>query len=148
MRAVIQRVSEASVTVEGNLISKIGPGILALAAVSTSDTLKDIKWMADKICGIRIFSDSEDRMNLDLAHAGGKILVVSQFTLYGDCRKGKRPSYSNSAKADFAEKMYLELINEIRSKGVDVKTGVFGAMMKVNLINDGPVTLILDSQST
>lgn len=145
MRAVIQRVSRAEVRVEGRSIARIGPGMLVLAAVSVSDTPRDISWMAEKICGLRIFSDTEARMNLDLAHAGGQVLVVSQFTLYGDCRKGKRPSYTNSAKAPVAEKLYMELVEEIRAKGVDVKHGLFGAMMEVELLNDGPVTLIIDS---
>lgn len=147
MRAVIQRVSSASVTVDGKLISRIGPGMLVLVAVSITDTTDDVKWLSEKLCGIRIFSDEDDRMNFDLARAGGQMLVVSQFTLYGDCRKGKRPSYSNSAKPQLAEKMYTELIDAIRSRGVDVKNGVFGAMMKVDLTNDGPVTLIIDSPS-
>lgn len=145
MRSVIQRVSDASVTVDGKLVARIGPGMLALVAVSVLDTGNDVIWMAEKLCGLRIFGDSEGRMNLDLAHVGGQILVVSQFTLYGDCRKGRRPSYTNSAKPVEAEKMYLDLVNEIRSKGVDVQHGVFGAMMKVTLTNDGPVTLIVDS---
>lgn len=147
MRAVIQRVSSASVTVDGKLISRIGPGMLVLVAVSITDTTDDVKWLSEKLCGIRIFSDEDDRMNFDLARAGGQMLVVSQFTLYGDCRKGKRPSYSNSAKPELAEKMYTELIDAIRSRGVDVTNGVFGAMMKVDLTNDGPVTLIIDSPS-
>lgn len=147
MRAVIQRVINASVFVDEKLIARIGPGMLALTAVSVSDNMADVKWMADKLCGLRIFSDSEGRMNLDLSRIGGQILVVSQFTLYGDCRKGKRPSYTNSAKPPVAEELYNALINEIRLKGVDVKSGVFGAMMKIELINDGPVTLIVDSPS-
>lgn len=148
MRVVIQRVCSASVTVDGKLISRIGPGMLVLVAVSVSDTIDDVKWIAEKLCGIRIFSDSDGRMNLDLAHSGGQMLIVSQFTLYGDCRKGKRPSYTNSAKAPFAEHMYMELIGQITTRGVDVKHGLFGAMMKVDLTNDGPVTLIIDSPST
>ncbi len=148
MRAVIQRVSQASVTVGKKPVSRIGPGMLVLLAVSLTDTAADVKWMAEKLCGLRIFSDAEGRMNLDLAHTGGQMLVVSQFTLYGDCRKGRRPSYTKSAKPADAEKMYLELIDEIRSRGVDICQGVFGAMMEVELINDGPVTLIVDSPST
>lgn len=147
MRVVIQRVSCASVRVDEKLVARIGPGMLVLVAVSVWDSSEDVRWMAEKICGIRIFSDADGRMNLDIAQVGGQILLVSQFTLYGDCRKGKRPSYTDSAKSGEAETLYMELFNEIRLRGVDVQHGVFGTLMQIDLTNDGPVTLILDSPS-
>ncbi len=145
MRVVIQRVSAASVRVDEKPVARIGPGMLVLVAVSVWDSSEDVRWMAEKICGIRIFPDANGRMNLDIANAGGQILVVSQFTLYGDCRKGRRPSYTDSAKPPDAETLYMELFNEIRRRGVDVQHGVFGALMQIDLTNDGPVTLIVDS---
>ena len=145
MRVVIQRVSGASVEVEGKSVARIGPGMLVLVAVSIWDSSDDARWMAEKICGIRIFPDPDGRMNLDISQVGGQILVVSQFTLYGDCKKGKRPSYTDSAKSADAERLYMELFDEIRARGIEAQHGVFGAMMQVELINDGPVTLIVDS---
>lgn len=145
MRAVLQRVSIAAVKIDGREVSRISKGILVLIAASRGDGNKDIQWMAEKICGLRIFADEHGKMNLSVADVGGSILVVSQFTLYGDCRKGKRPSYTNSAPPDEAKEIYREFLTEIRKKGVPVEEGVFGAMMEVELANDGPVTLILDS---
>lgn len=145
MRAVIQRVSGASVKVDGKSVAHIGPGMLVLVAVSVWDSSDDVRWMAEKICGIRIFPDPDGRMNLDINQAGGQILLVSQFTLYGDCKKGKRPSYTDSAKSPDAERLYMELFNEISGRGIEAQHGVFGAMMQVELTNDGPVTLIVDS---
>lgn len=145
MRVVAQRVETAGVSVDGKLISQIGPGMLLLVAAAKGDGSEQVRWMADKLCGLRIFPDENGKMNLGIDQTGGEILVVSQFTLYGDCRKGKRPSYAGSAPPDEAEKIYDEFVAALKSKGFPVKEGVFGAMMQVNLINDGPVTLILDA---
>lgn len=145
MRAVIQRVSKATVTIDDVEVSRISKGMLVLIAASRGDGKSEIQWMAEKICGLRIFADDQGKMNLSVSDIGGSILVVSQFTLYGDCRKGKRPSYTNSAPPDEAKETYREFLAEIGKKGVPVKAGVFGAMMEVELTNDGPVTLILDS---
>lgn len=145
MRAVIQRVRRASVTVDGECVGRIGPGLLVLLAAAHDDGSEQVKWMADKIVGLRIFSDDEGKMNLGLDRVGGEMLIVSQFTLYGDCRKGKRPSFAGSAKPDTAEAMYEQFVHAVKDRGITVQTGVFGAMMDVELINDGPVTLIIDT---
>ncbi|WP_129408110.1 D-aminoacyl-tRNA deacylase [Marinitoga lauensis] len=149
MRAVVQRVLEAHVDVEKNTVGKIGKGILVLLGVGHNDTEKDIEWLADKILNLRIFEDENDKMNLSLLDIKGEILVVSQFTLYGDCRKGRRPSYSNAAKPEKGNEYYEKFVNYIKEKyNINVETGVFQADMKVHLINDGPVTLLLDSEKT
>jgi D-tyrosyl-tRNA(Tyr) deacylase len=145
MRAVVQRVSQAEVVIDGASVARIGKGILVLAAISRQDTEKDLDWMARKIAGLRIFSDSQAKLNLSLQDIGGQLLVVSQFTLYGDCRKGRRPSYSNAAPPAKAETLYNRFLEIIRQYVPDVKSGQFQAMMEVNLINSGPVTLIIDS---
>jgi len=145
MRAVVQRVDEAQVTVEGEVAGAIGRGLLVLLAVEASDQAADLELMAKKLTGLRIFADGEGKMNLSVLEAGGKILLVSQFTLYGDCRKGHRPSFSRAAGPAAAEASYLELASRLRSFGVPVETGRFQAMMKVGLVNDGPVTVIIDS---
>jgi D-tyrosyl-tRNA(Tyr) deacylase len=147
MRTVLQRVSRAEVVVGGVSIAKIGKGILALVAVSRGDTAGDLDWTARKIFELRIFSDSEGKMNLSLEDIGGQLLVVSQFTLYGDCRKGRRPSYSDAAPPAEAERMYGEFVDLVRRRMPGVQTGQFQAMMEVSLTNDGPVTLILDSRT-
>lgn len=147
MRAVLQRVSHAEVAVDGGTVARIGHGILALVAVSREDTDKDLQWMARKIAELRIFNDSEGKLNLSLKDTGGELLVVSQFTLYGDCRKGRRPSYSDAAPPAEAEKMYEEFVETMRRIVPGVQTGRFQAMMDVSLTNDGPVTLILDSSA-
>lgn len=146
MRAVVQRVSEASVEVDGAIVGSIGCGFLVLLGVGEEDTDDDLEYMIDKILNLRVFEDSAGKMNLSLLDVGGEILVVSQFTLYGDCRKGRRPSFTHSASPDVAEPMYLRLVDEICARGVRVATGVFGAMMSVRLCNDGPVTLLIDSR--
>jgi len=146
MRVVVQRVSHAEVVIEGVSIARIGKGILALAAISQQDTEKDLSWMAKKIVGLRIFSDSQGKLNLSLQDIRGQLLVVSQFTLYGDCKKGRRPSYSDAAPPAEAEKLYERFLEIIRQYVPDAKTGQFQAMMEVNLSNSGPVTLIIDSQ--
>jgi D-tyrosyl-tRNA(Tyr) deacylase len=146
MRAVLQRVHKAEVDVDGNCIARIGKGILALVAVSRQDTAEDFQWMARKIVELRIFNDIEGKLNLSLRDIDGELLIVSQFTLYGDCRKGRRPSYSEAAPPAEAEKMYEEFVEAVRGLLPSVQTGRFQAMMDVSLSNDGPVTLILDSR--
>jgi D-tyrosyl-tRNA(Tyr) deacylase len=146
MRTVLQRVRHAEVAVDGEKIAGIGNGILALVAVSREDTDEDLHWMARKIVELRIFNDNEGKLNLSLQDIGGELLVVSQFTLYGDCRKGRRPSYSDAAPPTEAEKRYEEFVAIVRRIMPDVQTGKFQAMMDVSLTNDGPVTLILDSR--
>jgi D-tyrosyl-tRNA(Tyr) deacylase len=145
MRAVVQRVSRASVSVGGNVVVTIGQGMAVLFAAGEGDGPGQVRWMAEKVTGLRIFSDDTGKMNLSLSQVGGEMLIVSQFTLYGDCRKGKRPSYSGAASPDEACKLYTDFIAQVRNLGVEVQEGIFGAMMQVELVNDGPVTLIIDS---
>ena len=145
MRAVVQRVSRAEVVIEGSSVAGIGEGILALVAVSRRDTEKDLLWMAKKIVELRIFSDDEGKMNRSLLDVHGQLLVVSQFTLYGDCRKGRRPSYTDAAPPADAERLYNGFVSILRGLVPEVQTGQFQAMMQVGLTNAGPVTLILDS---
>ena len=146
MRAVIQLVREASVTVDNQLTGNIGKGLLVLLGVHQDDTEKDVAFLAEKIVNLRIFADAEGKMNLSTQEVGGEILVVSQFTLLADCRKGRRPSYSSAAPPAMADRLYQAFIAEIRRMGVPVATGKFQAMMEVRLLNDGPVTMILDSR--
>ncbi|MEK7723102.1 MAG: D-aminoacyl-tRNA deacylase [Acidobacteriota bacterium] len=145
MRAVIQRVKRASVTVENKIVGKIGKGLLVLLGVSVQDTEKDAIYLAEKTLNLRIFEDSEDKMNLSLKDINGEILVVSQFTLYGDVRKGRRPSFIDAAPPEKANQLYEYFVSELRNKLLQVETGKFQAMMDVELINDGPVTILLDS---
>lgn len=145
MRAVVQRVKGASVEVEGDIVGKINKGLLVFLGVGEGDDSKDLEYMVDKVLGLRIFQDEDDKMNLSLIDIEGELLVVSQFTLYGDVRKGRRPSFTESAHPDIAEKLYENFIQEAEAKGVKVEKGVFGAHMDVSLINDGPVTILLDS---
>lgn len=146
MRVVIQRVKQSAVTVDGRLVGDIGPGLLVLLGVAADDQPSDARFLADKIAGLRIFEDAAGKMNRSLVDVGGEMLVVSQFTLYGDCRKGRRPSFTAAAPPDVAEALYEAFIGYAGQSGVNVKAGVFGAMMDVSLINDGPVTLILDTR--
>jgi len=149
MRAVVQRVKKAEVRVEGRVTGKIDNGLLIFLGVGQDDDRKDLEYMADKIINLRIFEDADGKMNLSVLDVGGSVLVVSQFTLYGDCRKGKRPSYSSAARPEVAEKLYEEFIEYIRGKyNIKVETGQFQAMMEVDLVNDGPVTLLVDSKKT
>ena len=145
MRAVCQRVSGASVAVDGKVVGSIGPGLLLLLAAAKGDSPEHAQWMADKIAGLRVFSDAQGKMNLSLIDVRGEMLVVSQFTLYGDCRKGRRSSYSEAAPPAEAEALYRSFIEALQAKQIPVQEGVFGAMMQVELVNDGPVTLIVDS---
>jgi D-tyrosyl-tRNA(Tyr) deacylase len=145
MRVVVQRVASASVTVDGKLISKIGKGLLIFHGVAQEDTSADLDYLTNKVANLRVFEDDEGRMNRSLLEIGGEALVVSQFTLYGDCRKGRRPSFINAAPPEKAEALYQEFIQALSNTGVSVKAGIFQAMMDVKLINDGPVTILLDS---
>ena len=146
MRCVVQRVTEASVSVGDEKVGSIGPGLMVLIGVSTEDTEADMKYMAEKVPNLRIFDDENGVMNRSLLDAGGDILAVSQFTLYGDARGGRRPSYIRAAKPEEANALYEKLVAAWRQKGVTVETGRFRTEMKVSLVNDGPVTILLDSQ--
>lgn len=146
MRAVLQRVSEASVTVDGTIVGAIGHGLMALVGVETSDTEADARYLAEKMHGLRIFRDDEGKFNRAIDEVGGGVLLISQFTLHGDCRKGRRPSFIDAARPELAEPLYLRLAEMLREKGLRVETGVFGAHMEVRLLNDGPVTILLDSR--
>ncbi len=145
MKAVIQRVQKASVEIEGREEAAIGKGILLLLGVSRSDNEKDARWLAEKTANLRIFPDDDDKMNLSLKDIGCEMLIVSQFTLYGDCRKGRRPGFSEAAPPDTAKPLYEKFIEEIKALGIPVATGRFQADMQVTLINDGPVTFIIDT---
>ena len=146
MRCVVQRVTEASVTVNGETVGAVGPGLMVLIGVSTEDTDADLKYMAEKVPNLRIFDDENGVMNRSVIDAGGSILAVSQFTLYGDTRGGRRPSYICAAKPDEANAMYERLVAAWRAKGIHVETGRFRTEMKVSLVNDGPVTILIDSE--
>ena len=146
MRAVVQRVKKAEVRVEGRVIGTVGPGMVVLLGVGRQDTLEDAQSLADKILNLRIFDDLERRMNRSLLETQGQLLCVSQFTLYGDCRKGRRPSYDQAARPEAAGALYEAFVASARAGGVSVQTGQFQAMMEVELVNDGPVTLLLDSE--
>lgn len=148
MRAVIQRVSQAQVTVNGTVSGAIGQGLLVLLGVHAADSAKDIQWLAEKIVHLRIFDDEKGVMNHSLHTVGGQLLVVSQFTLYGDCRKGRRPSWSGAAPPHQAERLYDQFIEECTRIGFPPQTGTFQAEMEVRLTNNGPVTLLLDSHKT
>lgn len=148
MRAVVQLVRQASVTVDNTVVSRIGPGLLVLLGVRKDDTPRDAKILAQKTVHLRVFPDKNRLMNLSLLDVGGEMLVVSQFTLYGDCRKGRRPSYGNAAGPELAEELYELFMREAGSLGVAVAAGRFQAMMDVELTNQGPVTLLLDSART
>jgi D-tyrosyl-tRNA(Tyr) deacylase len=146
MRAVIQRVTESSVSVDGRTIGSIGRGLLILLGVGEGDSKKEADYLAEKIVNLRIFEDQDGKMNRSLLEVGGDILVVSQFTLLGDCRKGRRPSFVQAATPENANNLYEYFVEFTRQRGVRVQTGEFGAMMAVSLVNDGPVTLIVESK--
>jgi len=144
MRVVLQRVSKASVRIDGRVVGSIGTGFCLLVGFTHADTQAQVDWMADKVAGLRLFPDAEGKMNVGLAEVGGAVLVVSQFTLYGDSEKGRRPSFIDAARPEVAIPLYEAFIAALRSRGLEVETGRFGAMMQVELVNDGPVTLILE----
>lgn len=148
MRAVVQRVKRAEVRVDGNRVGSIGAGLLVLLGIGNGDTVKGAELLAEKIVTLRIFDDREGRMNLSLTDTAGGLLCVSQFTLYGDCRKGRRPSYDQAAPPDVAQEIYAAFAESVRDKGIPVELGQFRARMEVELVNDGPVTLLLDSEKT
>ena len=146
MRACIQRVHKASVTVDGEIVGQIGRGLLVLLGVGQDDEEQDARQISERTCGLRIFEDDEGKMNRSLEEIGGELLVVSQFTLFGDCRKGRRPSFTRAAPPELAERLYETFVAAAGVRGVSVATGVFRAHMDVALVNDGPVTLLMDSQ--
>lgn len=146
MRAVVQRVEKARVTVEGRVVGEIGGGLLVLLGVSKSDRETDADHLVEKITGLRIFEDEQGKMNRSVAEVSGSILIVSQFTLYGDVRRGKRPSFDEAARPEEARRLYEYAVKKIRDAGLRCETGEFQAMMKVSLVNDGPVTILLDSE--
>ena len=144
MKVLIQRVKRASVTIDNKLYSQIDKGILALVGIEKGDTIEQVQKMAKKLSGLRIFSDENDKMNLSILDVQGEMLIVSQFTLCGDCKKGTRPSFDKSAAPDIANKLYEDFVKEIQNYGIKTGTGVFGAMVDVELVNDGPVTFMLE----
>lgn len=148
MRAVVQRVRSSSVTVAGEVVGKIEHGFLVLLGITTDDTQDDVVYLASKLVGLRVFEDDEGKMNRSISEAGGAMLIVSQFTLYGDCRKGRRPSFIEAARPEVAQPLYESFVAEVRGQGIHVETGIFQAEMDVALINDGPITLLLDSRKT
>jgi len=146
MRAVVQRVSEASVIIDGQTVGEIRQGLMVLLGVARGDTSKDAAYLAEKTSGLRIFEDQEGKMNRSVEDISGSVLVVSQFTLLGDCRKGRRPGFTDAAEPELADSLYEEYVELLRQHGITVATGVFRAEMKVGLVNDGPVTMLLDSR--
>lgn len=145
MRACVQRVTEARVVVGDEVVGKIGRGLLVLLGVAADDTQADVRWLGEKIAGLRIFDDAAGKMNLDVSEIGGSLLIVSQFTLFGDCRKGRRPSYTDAAGPELGEQLYEAFVADLRARGLPVETGRFRQHMLVSLVNDGPVTLWIDS---
>ncbi len=145
MRAVVQRVSSSSVTVNGEVVGKINEGLNILIGISKEDTLEDLKYIKDKVINLRIFEDEDYKMNQSLLDVKGEILVISQFTLYGDCRKGRRPNFMNAKGGEEAKVLYNEFVSMLKETGLKIETGEFGADMKVDIQNDGPVTILLDS---
>lgn len=146
MRVVVQRSKQASVTVEGEVVGQIERGFVVLVGITHEDSLEDVHYLADKVAHLRVFEDEQGKMNLSLLDAGGAVLSISQFTLYGDCRKGRRPNFMQAARPEQAKELYEAFNQALRDKGLKVETGIFGAMMQVKLVNDGPVTLIIDSK--
>ena len=146
MRAVVQRVSQAKVEVDGAVVGEIGLGLMVLLGIAKTDTRRDAEYMADKLAGLRIFADDAGKMNRDVKDAGGSLLIVSQFTLYGDVRRGRRPGFENAADPQLARALYEHFVETVRARGVRVHTGTFQALMSVHLVNEGPVTIILDSE--
>lgn len=146
MRAVLQRVTRSKVVVDGEIVGSIGKGLNVLLGISKDDTMEDIPYLKDKIINLRIFEDEEGKMNRSLLDVGGEILLISQFTLYGDCRKGRRPNFMDALGGNEAKKIYDEFVKSLKETGIKVETGIFGAHMEVTIENDGPVTLIVESK--
>jgi len=148
MRVLLQRVTYGRVTVNGETTGEIDRGFVLLVGITHSDTQKEADWLANKVAGLRVYEDADGKMNLSLADVGGKILAVSQFTLYGDARKGRRPSFTDAARPETAEPLFNYFCDQLRQKGFHVETGIFGAMMQVVIHNDGPVTLMLERENS
>ncbi|MCC3865373.1 D-tyrosyl-tRNA(Tyr) deacylase [Terrisporobacter petrolearius] len=146
MRAVVQKVSSSKVTVDEEVVGQINQGLMVLLGVTHDDTSKDVDYMVDKITNLRIFEDAQGKMNLSLKDVNGEVLAVSQFTLYGDARRGRRPSFSDAARPEVANPLYEEFVQKVKNQGISVGTGKFGAHMMVDLTNDGPVTILLESR--
>lgn len=146
MRACVQRASQGRVTVDGQVVGQIGPGLVVLVGVAAGDTPRDVAWMAEKVAGLRIFEDDAGKMNRSVIDTAGRLLLISQFTLLGDCQKGKRPSFTAAAPPELAERLYTDLVEALRGRGLGVETGRFRAHMEVLIVNDGPVTILLDSR--
>lgn len=147
MKIVIQRVSQAHVEVEGKIVGAIKSGVVVLVGITHKDTTKQTQWLVNKLVNLRIFEDNQGKMNRSLLDSQGNALIISQFTLYGNCDSGRRPSFIEAASPDFAEKLYKEFVDETKKNGIFVQTGIFGAMMNVHLVNDGPVTLCLEKNA-
>lgn len=148
MRAVVQRVLKSSVMVDGEVVGAIEKGFNVLIGIGKEDTIEDLKYIKDKVINLRVFSDEDDKMNLSLKDVGGELLLISQFTLYGDCRKGRRPNFMNALGGEEAKNLFDQFVSMCREEGIKVETGVFGADMKVDILNDGPVTILLESDRT
>lgn len=146
MRACVQRASQGRVTVDGQVVGQIGPGLVVLVGVAAGDAPRDVAWMAEKLAGLRIFEDDAGKMNRSVIDTAGQLLLISQFTLLGDCQKGKRPSFTAAAPPELAERLYTDLVEALRGRGLGVETGRFRAHMEVLIVNDGPVTILLDSR--
>lgn len=146
MRAVVQRVKRSSVSVDNEIVGEIGKGFNVLVGISKDDTMEDLKYIKDKILNLRVFEDENEKMNLSLGDVSGELLIISQFTLYGDCRKGRRPNFMEALGGDQAKELYEEFIGLFKEESTNVEAGIFGADMEVEIINDGPVTLLLDSK--
>jgi D-aminoacyl-tRNA deacylase len=147
MRTVVQRVSEARVVVDEQIVGKIKKGLVVLLGIAPNDGASEVKWMTEKLCNLRIFNDNEGKMNLSLLDVDGEMLVISQFTLFGNCKKGRRPNFMAAAKPELAEPLFNSCVKAFRNKGIKVETGIFGANMQLSLCNDGPVTLIIESNA-
>ena len=145
MRAVIQRVLEAQVTVGGESVDRVGRGLLVYLSVSKADTTDDVQFMADKLINLRVFADQAGKVNISVLDIGGQILLISNFTLHGDCRKGRRPGFEGAAEPELARQLYEQLAEQVAAKGITIKKGIFGEHMEVSSVNDGPVTFLLDS---
>ena len=148
MKVVIQRVKNASVKVEGKIVGEIEKGFLVLLGIKVGDTKQKADYLIKKVCNLRVFTDENDKMNLSIKDIQGKLLLISQFTLYADCRKGNRPSFINAARPDKGEELYNKFIEECQKEGIEVQTGKFGAHMEIEFTNDGPTTIIIDSKNT